>query len=1267
MKIHMPADERRKPEDHRNSCRPDLMRGVVSLLGIVAALLGGMARAQTYQWNGSNSTVWTTAGNWQPTGGAITAGPGPTGGTFNRRLNVNNGVLNELVYDSSLGTTVYSNTANSSPNFRGIVVGSGSSGRMRITGGTFSTAGSASPDAIGNGPVTAELIVAGGSFIGNTPGIQMGLGAGPITRLIVSNGTATVTTVQMNSTTATVEVAYGLLTAGRLQPVGGTSVFNFNAGTLRPSASTTNLMSGLTRANVRDGGATIDTAGFDVTVGQALEHSNIGDDASLDGGLTKTGAGALTLTNTNTYNGPTSVNGGALWINGALSTGAVTIAGGASLGGGGGIGGSVSDSAGSLLRPGASAGAVGTLAIAGDLALAGADTVRVDVASAASIDRITVGGNLTPAGVTFVELNGNVGSLPSGEYTLMEIAGALNGATTNFFTPQGMTRSTTLALAYDTTSTPRRLVLNVVVGGAPSNLVWKGGGDQWDVVVSQNWLNGGVDDYFYNDDFVTFNATGVAQPNVNLAGPVFPGGVTVDTSAGDYAFLASGSGRIGGAAGLTKNGAGKLTISTPNDNTGATVINAGTLQLGNGGATGASGSGPVANNGELALDRSDSFTLGNEISGAGSLTKRGAGTVTLTATNSYGATVVLAGTLQAGAGGSNGTFGAGAITNDGTLVFNRSDNIAFDPAITGTGAVTKLGAGLLALNASNDYAGATVLSAGAIVMTNGHALGPASGMATVTVNATLGLSGGADAPAGKPLVLSGPGALAAGYFFPGSFGQRGALQSLAGSNTWRGPIRFSSPGGNTRIGVQDGAQLVLTGTITETAPVSSLFFRHGNTAGSDILVAGTNSSWTGETQVFGAAGAVKLGADNALATGALLRVGTSGIGGTSTLDLNGFSQSAAGLNRVGSGTALVVNRGSVPATLTLNPVVPVSYFGSIEDGSSAIAFVKTGPSIQQFASNNAYSGSTTIEGGALELIVDGGMSLSTNIHIAAAASLVVTQRVDGAFNLGASQRMGGSGSVIGNLTSAGTVAPGSSAGVLTVSGSYTQSFGSLEIEIGGPAQGTDYDALVVGADAVLAGGTLKVSFINGYAGTAGHSFTVLSAASLSGVLTATNLPVLGGGNGWDVQQTATSILLSITNGAPPPGGYNAWSNLYALALGPDGDDDGDGFANLLEYVTGGNPTNGDLVSLMSATRSGGTLALRFSRDTNAADTTLIVEGGNSVANDAPWLGIATNTGGSWGGATNVGEMGTGALVSVTAQDTVAAATNRFLRLRVTRP
>ena len=132
-------------------------------------------------------------------------------------------------------------------------------------------------------------------------------------------------------------------------------------------------------------------------------------------------------------------------------------------------------------------------------------------------------------------------------------------------------------------------------------------------------------------------------------------------------------------------------------------------------------------------------------------------------------------------------------------------------------------------------------------------------------------------------------------------------------------------------------------------------------------------------------------------------------------------------------------------------------------------------------------------------------------------------------------------------------------------------------------------------------------------------------------------------------------------------GYWAWAGAITNGLTNFGDcATGDGYPNLLKFATGSSPTNSDALARMGGVQTNGVLMLQFNRNTNAADTTLIVEAANSVSNGSSWSGIATNINGSWGGATNVAEVGTTSPVSVTVADS-SPATNRFLRLRVSRP
>src|SRR5207248_10866802 len=78
-------------------------------------------------------------------------------------------------------------------------------------------------------------------------------------------------------------------------------------------------------------------------------------------------------------------------------------------------------------------------------------------------------------------------------------------------------------------------------------------------------------------------------------------------------------------------------------------------------------------------------TLSNNISGAICLTKVGSDTLILTgSTNGSTTTTISAGTLQIGNGGTSGTLGSGAVTDSGTLSFNRSDTITVGNTISGT-------------------------------------------------------------------------------------------------------------------------------------------------------------------------------------------------------------------------------------------------------------------------------------------------------------------------------------------------------------------------------------------------------------------------------------------------------------------------------------------------------------------------------------------------------------------------------------------------------
>jgi hypothetical protein len=189
---------------------------------------------------------------------------------------------------------------------------------------------------------------------------------------------------------------------------------------------------------------------------------------------------------------------------------------------------------------------------------------------------------------------------------------------------------------------------------------------------------------------------------------------------------------------------------------------------------------------------------------------------------------------------------------------------------------------------------------------------------------------------------------------------------------------------------------------------------------------------------------------------------------------------------------------------------------------------------------------------------------------------------------------------------------------------------------------------------------------NGYAPVAGNTYTILTAAAVSGAFFATNLPDVYG-IGWTVTNTGSALVLQAYSTILSP--YEQWAAPFGLAAGSEtNDSDGDGFINLLEYSQNSDPTNSASLALMQSGRSNSVLQLKFLRYTNAADITYIVEGAYGVTNGAEWIGLNTNEhSGAWTDPAYVAEAGAGPTLSVTVSDPVAGATNRYMRLRVTKP
>jgi fibronectin-binding autotransporter adhesin len=436
------------------------------------------------------------------------------------------------------------------------------------------------------------------------------------------------------------------------------------------------------------GSGTISLGGDRLTIGggnASSFFSGVIADGGISGGtgasVVKTGTGTLTFVADQTYTGVTTVSAGTLQLG---------------AGGAGYLAGDIVDNAAVIINLD-SAGFPNSKALASNISGTGTVTVTGGLRILSGTNTYTGGTTITNGSTLRVGNGGATGSIVG------NVSIATGGA---------------LALIRSGT-----LVLDGVISGA-GRLDQSGVGTT--ILTGTNTYMGGTN---------IINGTlqiGNGGTTGSITGNVINQFTLVFDRSDSYTF----SGSITSGGQLLQNGSG-TTILTANDTyAGGTTINAGTLQLGNGGTTGAI-LGDVADNGTLAFDRSNTLTFAGAISGGGALTQIGTGTTILTGTNTYaGGTTISAGTLQIGNGGTTGSI-VGNIGDNGTLAINRSDSLTLAGLISGTGGLRQIGSGMTFLTANDTYAGGTTITGGTLVIGQGGTSGAIAGNVTGSGFATL--------------------------------------------------------------------------------------------------------------------------------------------------------------------------------------------------------------------------------------------------------------------------------------------------------------------------------------------------------------------------------------------------------------------------------------------------------------------------------------------------------------------------------------------------
>jgi autotransporter-associated beta strand protein len=794
------------------------------------------------------------------------------------------------------------------------------------------------------------------------------------------------------------------VSAGTLRVSGGAAISASSAVVL--TAGTTFDLSG-TNEDIGSlaGSGTITLGAGTLTTGADNSSTAFQGSISGSGGLIKAGTGTLNLSgNSYTYSGPTSVSGGTLRVTGGLllsDTATVTLA----------------NAAGVTLDLNGYPETIGSLTGGG-----------------------SSGGNVALGGGTLIS---------GGDNSSTTFAGAITGAGSFIKTGSGiMTLAGVNTYSGITTVAAGTLGLTGL-GTLP---------DASAVVLA-------------NSTGVTLDLNGASETIGSLAGGGFNGGAVLLgagslTTGGDNSTTVF-SGSISGSGGLTKTGSGMLTLAGSNTFSGPTSVAGGTLRLTSGSALADTMAVTLANAAGVALEISDnnetigsldgggasggnliltattltmggnhdSTTLAGVISGSGSLTKTGSGTLALTAINTFSGNLrVVAGAVSTAAVsntytdnplGRSNIMELGGATTSGRLIYTGAANGSTNRSFTiyagggifenagsgsltltgscnGSGGLTKTGAGLLVLQCTGYYSGDTVIDQGLLRVAGGAAI-PNSSALTIGSNPGTGLDLAASETIGS---LAGGGSVALNAFTL-TFGSNNLTTTYAGA--------IQGSGGITKAG---------TGTTT---------------------LAGTNT-YGGTTYID--AGTLCAGGPGTIGSGSL---GFSSFN-PATLELNSYNATITSL----SGSAYSsIALGSANLTVTDNAFTIWSYAGSIT-GSGGI--VKQGNHTMYLTGTSSYTGATLIEAGQIRC--------KTSNALPATSAVVLTNTYSAGLRAMADL-------VIGSLSGGGTAG----GNVILDNG--------IKLSTGGDNSSTIYAGVISGIGSWLTktgGGTLTLQGVNTYTG-----------------------------------------------------------------------------------------------------------------------------------------------------------------------------------------
>jgi fibronectin-binding autotransporter adhesin len=783
--------------------------------------------------------------------------------------------------------------------------------------------------------------------------------------------------------------------------IGNTTV---SAGTLKITGTLSNLNNVIVNGGTYDvsandtvksiagSGGIIDIADGITLIENSRVNKTYQGAISGSGTLSKAGAGALTLSGTNSVSN-ISISAGQLKVSGTLSdSAAITVGTGASY----------------IVQ---NSDTIGSIADAG----------TIDIASDVTL---TVGNNTTAT--TFSgTIIGNGGFTKIGSATL-----TLSGA--NTFRGDLQISAGTLTLAdNDTNILPDRG--NIILDNTAGVVLNINGKAETIGNLSEGGANGG--NITLGDGTLTLNTRTNSTYGgiISGTGALVKNGVAAQTLSGQSTYQGGTTINAGQLKSNTDNAilsTGALTLTS----TAEFIVNSGVSQtIGNLTSSSTNSNINLIGTGALTVTQTSNTTYAGVIEGRGTLTKAGAAVLTLSNNNTYiGNTTVSAGTLKITGTLSNlnnvivngGTYdvsandtvksiaGSGGIIDiaDGiTLIENSRVNKTYQGAISGSGTLSKAGAGALTLSGTNsvsnisisagqlkvsgtlsDSAAITVGTGASYIVQNSDTIGSIADAGTIDIASDVTLTVGNNTTA---TTFSGTIIGNGGFTKIGS-----ATLTLSGANTFRGDLQISAgtltlADNDTNI-LPDRGNIILDNTAGVVLNINGKAETIGNLSGGGAnggnitlgdgtltLNTRTNSTYGGIISGTGAlvkngvaaqtlsgqstyqggttinAGQLKSNTDNAiLSTGALTLTSTAEF-----IVNSGVSQTIGNLTSSSTNSLIFM----VPtSTLTVTQTSNGTYEGKLNGLGS---FVKEGSATLILTNSNTNRGSTSINNGVLEL------------------------------------------------------------------------------------------------------------------------------------------------------------------------------------------------------------------------------------------------------------------------------------------------------------